>query len=236
MQRIPGIEAVFFDVGSTLLEPDPPVEAVFTEIARSHGYDLTVEDVRPHMGAVDEFYEAEYLRDGDFWADPDRSVRIWLDMYEFLSFRMGLDEKAREIAADVYREYAKPTRWKPYADVMGCLRGLKRAGKRLGIVSNWDPALAGIIDGLGLGSYFETVTSSADVGYRKPDPQIFRLTLEAMELDSARVVHVGDIPEADGDGASSAGITPVIIDRNGTLEKNSYISIKSLLALPEMLC
>lgn len=236
MQRLSGIEAVFFDVGSTLLEPDPPVEAVFAEIVQSYGYDLTVDDVQPHMGAVDEFYEAEYLKDGDFWADPGRSVQIWLDMYEFLSFRLGLEEHARAIASDVYREYAKPSHWKPYPDVVACLKALKRAGKRLAIVSNWDPALTGIIQGLGLGAYFEEITSSADVGYRKPDPEIFRLTLERMQLDPAHAIHVGDIPEADGDGASSAGITPVIIDRECRLGKISYISVNSLLALPEMVC
>ncbi len=236
MHIISGIEAVFFDVGSTLLEPNPPVEEVFTEIVQSYGYDLAVDDVAPHMSAVDDFYEAEYIKDGDFWADPDRSIRIWLDMYEFLSHRLGLDDDASKIAERVYREYAKASRWKPYPDVLDCLEALRKAGKRLAIVSNWDPALRQIFDGLGLSQYFEVITSSADVGFRKPNPEIFKLTLDKMDLEPSKVVHVGDIPEADGDGASSAGITPVIIDRNSSLGKISYISVNSLLALPKMVC
>ena len=71
-------EAVFFDVGSTLIRPCPSVAETFARVAAERGHDLTVRDVEPHMPAMDAYYEAEYLRDGDFWCSHEGSVAIWL--------------------------------------------------------------------------------------------------------------------------------------------------------------
>lgn len=72
-------EAVFFDVGSTLIRPCPSVAETFARVAAERGHDLTVRDVEPHMPAMDAYYEAEYLRDGDFWCSHEGSTAIWLD-------------------------------------------------------------------------------------------------------------------------------------------------------------
>ena len=95
--------AVFFDVGNTLLKADPPVPEVFARVARRLGYPITVRDVEPFMAEVDEFYESEYLKDGDFWCDHDRAVNLWLDMYTILANRcelkgdIGMSESAKAI-------------------------------------------------------------------------------------------------------------------------------------------
>ena len=51
-------EAVFFDVGSTLIRPCPSVAETFARVAAERGHDLTVRDVEPHMPAMDAYYEA----------------------------------------------------------------------------------------------------------------------------------------------------------------------------------
>ena len=66
---------------------------------------------------------------------------------------------------------------------------------------------------MGMLPYFDEVVSSASVGYRKPDKAIFDIALERMGVAACEAVHVGDLPEADGEGALSAGIRPVLIDR-----------------------
>ena len=77
-------EAVFFDVGSTLIRPCPSVAETFARVAAERGHDLTVRDVEPHMPAMDAYYEAEYLRDGDFWCSHEGSTAIWLDQYRYV--------------------------------------------------------------------------------------------------------------------------------------------------------
>ena len=49
-----------------------------------------------------------------------------------------------------------------------------------------------VLDEFGLASLFDTVTESAVVGVRKPDPQIFRLAVNALDVKAENVVVIGD--------------------------------------------
>ncbi len=224
--------AVFFDVGSTLLYPHPSVASTFTRVARERGHNLRVEDVQVHMPAMDAYYEAEYLRDGDFWCSHEGSVAIWLDQYRYVCHLAGIEHDAEGMAHDVHRAYRSGDHWALYSDVHACLKGLKERGCALGVVSNWDAGLEGLLRDLRLLPYFDTVVSSAVVGYRKPNPVIFQLACEQMGVDAACAVHVGDRPDADGDGAAAAGIRPIIVDRHGTEFACGYERVSTLEDLP----
>ncbi|MEG0505315.1 MAG: HAD-IA family hydrolase, partial [Raoultibacter sp.] len=106
---------------------------------------------------------------------------------------------------------------------------------RLGIVSNWSPNLTSLMRGLQFAPYFEEIISSADVGYRKPNPLIFTLILERMGLSPDKALHVGDRPDADGAGAAAAGIEPIIVDRHGKYTDCDYTRITSLAELPDLI-
>ena len=227
--------AVFFDVGGTLLRADPPVAEVFARVAGELGHDLTVRDVEPHMVALDAYYEQEYLRDGDFWCSHERAVQIWLDMYALLCHSCGFGEDSQRVSEAVYRAYLDPACWSLYDDVEACLKGLKRRGFRLGVISNWDASLTNLLRGLAVLPYFDTVIASAEVGCRKPSSAIFEIALERMAVAPARAVHVGDLPEADGDGARGAGVRPIVVDRAGALEDCSYERVGRLTDLVSLL-
>ena len=227
--------AVFFDVGNTLLKADPPVPEVFARVARRLGYPITVRDVEPFMAEVDEFYEAEYLKDGDFWCDHDRAVNLWLDMYTILANRCELKGDIPHLAQAVYDEYLDPSNWSLFGDVQACLKGLKRRGFKLGVISNWDATLERLLRSIGSLPYLDDVVASAAVGYRKPSSAIFEIALDRMGVDAAHTIHVGDLPEADGDGAFNAGIRPVIIDRTGRFPDCRYETIPVLTDLVSLL-
>lgn len=227
-------EAVFFDVGSTLLYPSPSVAEAFVSVARERGHDVRLEEVEPHMAAVDDFYEREYARDGDFWCSHERSARIWLDMYALLARLVGLEEDAEAIGARVHACFCKASHWAFYDDVRGCLSALRESGYRLGVISNWDAGLEGLLDDLGLRSCFDDVVASAAVGCRKPDRAVFETALARMGVSADAAVHVGDLPEADG-AAAAVGITPVIVDRHGLHVSCPYRRIESLVELPSLL-
>lgn len=227
-------KAVFFDVGSTLIYPSPSVAEMFKLVARDRGHQLDESLVDESMSEVDAYYEREYARDGDFWCSHERSVQIWKDMYTLLAHRTGLAHDAHGLSEDMYDRYLAGSSWAFYDDVLPCLRALKDAGYRLGIISNWDATLEHLVCELGLDEYFDVVFASAEKACRKPDSKIFLLALEEMGVLPSEAVHVGDLPEADG-AASIVGIRPVIIDRKGLHVDCRYDRVSSLGSIPTLI-
>lgn len=229
------VKAVLFDIGSTLISPSPNIDGVFYEKAIQRNHDITYEKVHSYMPYVDKYYEDEYLKDGDFWCSPEGSREIYLDMYRYLAHLCGLEHDAQSIAQLVYKAYLEAQYWRVYGDVHSCLKTLKKRHIQLGVVSNWSSNLQNLLRSLNLMPYFDEVVASADVGYRKPDPMIFTLTLERMKLNPNDVIHVGDRVDADGEGARAAGIEAIIIDRHKLGECDDYQYINSLDELPALI-
>ena len=227
-------EVVFFDMGGTLIYADPSVPEVFANVARARGHNITVRDVEPCMQMVDEYYESEYLRDGDFWCVHERAVQIWLDMYSMMADYCGI-KSDRGLSQAVYDAYLNPSNWSLYPDAPACLKGLKRRGFRLGVISNWDASLENLLRTMGYLPYFDEVIVSAAVGCRKPGNAIFEIALERMGVSANQAVHVGDLPEADGQGATAAGIRPIIIDRKDKLDDCPYERVGLLTDLVSLL-
>lgn len=112
---------------------------------------------------------------------------------------------------------------------------------RLGLVSNFDDSRTGheIVEDTGVAELFEVVLISADVGFRKPDPRIFRRLLDLLKLPPAQVLFVGDMPREDLSGASSVGM-PVawLAEGKGALPEEippPDFTLSNLAALPSLL-
>ena len=58
----------------------------------------------------------------------------------------------------------------------------------------------------GIRELFTAVIISADTGYRKPNPLIFKKILDAMRLEPADILFVGDTPLDDVLGSKGVGM------------------------------
>jgi putative hydrolase of the HAD superfamily len=209
-------QAVFFDVGNTLLFPHPSVSEVCRQVLLDAGHVRDLDAIDEYMPLVDAYYEDRYREDDTFWTDEGETNDVWVGMYSLLARKLGLDEDAEELARRVYEEFGRADRWRAYDDVVPALMRLKQRGRRLGIISNWDRRLAGLLDGLGIAGLLDTIVSSAEVGLHKPDPRIFQLACDRVGVQPGDAVHVGDHHYADILGASAVGMIPVLIDRQET--------------------
>jgi putative hydrolase of the HAD superfamily len=104
-----------------------------------------------------------------------------------------------------------PPELEPGAEV--AVRELASRGVALGIISNTGRT-PGIILRRVLGRHdllrhFTVVSYSDEVGYRKPDAEIFRRTLAELGVEAGEAAHVGDNPVADVRGAQSVGMRGV---------------------------
>lgn len=108
------------------------------------------------------------------------------------------------------------------------------------LVSNFYGNIHSVLKDFELDSYFSAVIESSVVGVRKPDPGIFRLGVEALNLKAPEVMVVGDSYTKDILPAKSLGCHTVWLKGDGW-DKEEYdgtaadITISSLTLLPKYL-
>jgi len=222
------LQAVFFDVGNTLIYPYPSVPHVVREILSDEGHTHDLSAIDEYMPLVDAYYEDRYRTDDTFWTDEGETSQVWIGMYSLLCRKLGIEDGAERIARRVYEEFGCAARWRAYDDVEPAFVRLRSRGLRVGIISNWDRRLEGLLGGIGLSGYIETVVSSAVVGLHKPDPRIFELACDRLGVSAKDAAHVGDHHYADIVGASTAGMTPVLIDRWDAAEPTEERFVRTL--------
>ena len=112
--------------------------------------------------------------------------------------------------------YSRPALLVPPAvdeSARSALEALTGRGYTLAIVSNImrtpGVTLRKLLERCGLLGYFRHTTFSDEVGVRKPDPEIFALTLRAVGAGPESAVHVGDDAVLDVQGARAAGMRVV---------------------------
>ncbi len=98
-------------------------------------------------------------------------------------------------------------------DTIPVLKEFKK-NKKIALISNFDypPHIYYVLQSMNLYSYFDSIVISGEVGIKKPDPGIFFLALEELQLRNDEIVYIGDAPE-DIQGAKAARIMPILIQR-----------------------
>lgn len=229
------MDAVFFDVGNTLIYPYPSVAEVCREVLAEAGHFHDLSRIDEIMPLVDAYYEDRYRDDDTFWTNDEETIQVWVGMYSLLCRRLEITENAEVIARTVCEKFGEPERWRAYLDVLPAFRRLRERGLGVGVISNWDTRLAGLLDGLGFGEHLGVVVSSAEVGLHKPDPRIFEHACRELGVEPSRAAHVGDHHYADVLGASAAGMRAVLIDRHGIRCADRAADLANLDALEAVL-
>jgi FMN hydrolase / 5-amino-6-(5-phospho-D-ribitylamino)uracil phosphatase len=121
---------------------------------------------------------------------------------------VGYSEQVAQEAFDVF--YRARNAVNLYGDVVPALDRLK-GRYRLFTLTNGNADLKAI----GLHHYFDGSFAAREVGALKPDPLVFRHVLSQAKLDPEQVLHVGDDPVADVQGARSAGMHSLWMNRDG---------------------
>ena len=86
---------------------------------------------------------------------------------------------------------------------------------------------------LGIHRYFSFFVVSAIVGIEKPDPRIFDLTVRAAKRPREEIVYIGDSVFHDIEGARSAGIAGILVDRQNQHPEFNGARVRELRELVE---
>jgi len=173
--------------------------------------------VKVSASALDRAYDDSGSYLGRVWA-KNRDVAVTEHVRAILGV-VDPNLPARvpaDVLAALVDAYARPILMVPPAVDDGARLALERLrgqGLTLAVISNTmrtpGTTLRKVLERYGLMASFTHATFSDEVGVRKPDPQIFALTLRALGVEPAAAVHVGDDAILDVLGARNAGLRTV---------------------------
>lgn len=202
--NLDGIQAITFDAAGTLMAPHPSVGEVYAEVLAGLGYEVAPETLEQQFRVSFKTLkrdQPEAVLDREGWRTIVNGA---------LNGLTPDDDFDRQFDA-LWNAFAEPHRWRLLPGVADTLASLHQRGLRLFVLSNNDSRLHGILDGLGAGQYFEGVFVSAELGAEKPSRKIFQLAQERIGAPSETILHVGDSPVEDIQGALEAGWRAALI-------------------------
>ncbi len=136
--------------------------------------------------------------------------QVTAEALDFACRALGLEADADALQA-LPQEYH---RLAPFADSLLGLRALQ-GSKRLAILSNGTPAsLAAVVTHAGLNTMFEQVLSIEATGIFKPDPRVYQLAVDRLELERERIGFISS-NGWDAAGAKAFGFTVFWVNRAG---------------------
>jgi len=225
-------KAIFFDAAGTLFTVKGSVGEIYARLAREHGKDVSMSDLEAGFRRC--FVDAPPMAFPE--ASPEQVLLLekqwWRDIVHDVFAPLGPFPRFGDYFDVLFAYFARPDAWQLYPETVSTLTALASRRFRLGVISNFDSRLFGLLDGFGLTHFFDPIVISTHAGAAKPEKAIFAQALARHQFHAEEILHVGDSLHADIDGARAAGITPVLIDRKATTEKMpDYLRINSLAEL-----
>jgi putative hydrolase of the HAD superfamily len=200
---MPGITVLSFDLDDTLWPVAPAIIA-----AEQAAYEW----LREHCPRAVQSHSIESMRDlrrqvGERW--PHKSHDMTFLRRQALLHQLvdaGYPEELADAAFEAF--YAARNRVQLYEDVEPALRRLQ-SRYRLFALSNGNADLRRC----GVAQFFEGHVSAQSAGHPKPDARIFAELARAAGVPPQQILHVGDDPHTDVDGALRAGLSAVWLRR-----------------------
>lgn len=165
--------------------------------------------------------------------DPAACDLFWHELTQDWLVHLSLPAEIADALSKIARERLygpSQVAFKLFADVLPTLDILRGMGVRMVVLSNWDYSLHRIVKNLGIRDYFEHIFASLEEGPEKPDRKLFDLVASRIGVAPEGILHVGDHPLDDVEGARGAGWKSLLLDRGSS---PSAGALRSLTELPE---
>ncbi len=217
------IRAVLFDAVGTLFHSRGTIGEIYRGVATTY-----------------EFYTDARAIDKEFISRVKaRGVPIekadWKALVVSVFAKLGPFPRFDEFFEEVYEVFRTDQGWHCYPETVSVLETLRKNQYGIGVVSNFDSRLSGVLDGLRIGRLFDTVVTAQSSGYAKPDERIFLAATEALKVAPAEALFAGDDFEQDFKGAAGAGLYSVLVDRLSSRASDSENRVQDLRGLLRLL-
>jgi len=170
----------------------------------SEQFDVVVRRFREYVPDLDRVWKETY---------DDRQVGR-LDAY----FRsLGLEGEALETCLRLRAEFTREA-LVPRAGAIETLEELERRGLKRGLISVCSSDVEDAWEQTDLAPHLDDVVLSCAVGLRKPDPRIYELACERLDVEPGDCLFVGDGANDELAGAQRVGMRAVCVLPPGRVE------------------
>jgi putative hydrolase of the HAD superfamily len=191
-----GLQVVFFDVGGTLLHVKTSVGTVYAERAALQGISVSAADLDLNFRVAWQHSVERSIARNFICSDPILREE-WRHIVRETFGGKVTEAQLEPLFDDLYRCFSSAGAWDLVPGARETFAHLKRRGLKLGVLSNWDSRLLGMLDLLEIKEVFDVLVISHGVGFEKPHREIFLEALRRAGTAPARALHVGDSYEAD---------------------------------------
>lgn len=124
----------------------------------------------------------------------------------------------------IIERFIDPDNYAKYPETDVVLQALKNEGIKLVLVTNSPPTSKNAFNRLNLAKFFDRTVFSCDVGVMKPDREIFKIAIKGFNIESKKILMVGNSMDKDVNSAIAAGLNAILIDRKGLIQYDNKIT------------
>ena len=200
------IDAVLFDAAETLFTTRGSIGEIYGGIARKFGCTAP-------SSIIQAAFMRQFQHSGPVTTTDEK--QWWKNVVHRVFAEVGMIPDFDRFFDEVYDTFRDSEGWTLFPETREVLEELKRRGRRLGVISNFDSRIYSVMRSLDILSLIDTVTISSETGYAKPHPEIFRTALRSLKTPPERTLLVGDSLVDDVQAAKAVGLQAVLVDRTG---------------------
>jgi putative hydrolase of the HAD superfamily len=209
------IKTVFFDLYFTLVRYEPTQEELEAMALKDFGIDTNPQVFQRPLVVANEFIYNEVARRPLSQRSREEIMLLYTQFQRIVLKEAGIeadDKLALAIAGKIQQFQMKLVL---FDDVTPTMNDLKSRGLILGLISNVDRDISGMLNELGLSSLLNIVVTSADSGFSKPQTGIFLEAMRRAGVQPSEAMYVGDQYQIDCVGARNAAMKGILLDRGG---------------------
>lgn len=190
------LQAAVFDMDGVLINSHPAHLAAWREFLRSEGVSFSSEDLA-------------FILEGRTRSEILRRFLGDLSEQEIQSYGRRKDSIFRNLESEIAL----------VPGVMRFLQRLEREGFAMAVATSASEIRTfATIERLGLSGYFDAIVTASDVSAGKPDPAVYRLACERLQIEAEQAIAFDDAP-AGVQSARSAGMRCIGVTSNGRSEQ-----------------
>lgn len=204
---------VTFDVTDTLLQLNDPI-AQYVNTAASCGVPgLDKQKMGSCFKQQFKMMSKTHANYGRNSADMDWQ-RWWLQLVTktFACVDASIPEsKVNTIAEQLLEQFRTKTCWTNVPCAAELVQSIREADKCVGVISNFDPSLIKVLEVMGFGGKFDFILTSYEAGVMKPDPGIFAIPVQELNISPHQALHIGNKIDMDYMGARNSGWSSLLV-------------------------